>query len=62
MEAVRRISKRPIKVYAWMPAQAAFLIDPYAPGKWGGQGDLYAKVEEEVTKSGKSAEEVVYEV
>ena len=45
-----------------MPAQAAFLIDPYAPGKWGGQGDLYAKVEEEVTKSGKSAEEVVYEV
>ena len=62
LDAVRRISKDSVKVYAWVVSQVAYLIDPYAPAKWGGRGDLYSKIEEEVSKSGKSSDEVALEV
>ena len=62
LEAVRRISKVPVKVHAWMTAQIAHLVYPYAPGKWGGQGDLYFKIREEAERNGKTPEEVAHKV
>ena len=45
-----------------MTAQVAYLVGTHAPAKWGGQGDLYPKIEEEATKSGKSLDDAAKEV
>ena len=62
LEAVRKLSKRPVKVYAWMSAQASYIIYPFAPPHMGGRGDLRPKVMEEVAKTGRPMEDVAYEV
>ena len=45
-----------------MTAQVAYLVGTHAPAKWGGQGDLYPKIEEEAAKSGKSLDDAAKEV
>ena len=62
LDAVRRINKNPIRIYAWMTAQVAYLVGTHAPAKWGGQGDLSPKIEEEAAKSGKSLDDAAKEV
>ena len=62
MESVRKLSKKPVKVFAWMSAQASYIVYPFAPKHWGGRGDLRPKIAEEVEKSGRPLIEVAYEV
>ncbi|KAK7681774.1 hypothetical protein QCA50_015121 [Cerrena zonata] len=62
MEAARRISRKPVKIYAWMSGQASFIIHPYAPKHWGGRDDIRPTITEEVAKSGRPLEEVAYEI
>lgn len=62
MEAARKISKKPVKIHAWMSAQASFTIPFYAPKHWGGRGDRRPKIAEEVARSGRPLAEVAHEV
>lgn len=61
LESVRKISKKPVKIYAWMSGQASFMIYPFAPKHFGGRGDLRPQVMEQIAK-GKSFEDASYEV
>ncbi|KAK7682539.1 hypothetical protein QCA50_014339 [Cerrena zonata] len=62
LEAVRKLSKKPVKVYAWMSAQASFIIYPFAPKQWGGRGDLRPKIAEEIARSGRPLTDVAFEI
>ncbi|CAL1707824.1 unnamed protein product [Somion occarium] len=62
LEAVRKLSKKHVKVLAWMACQASFLLYPFAPVNRGGRGDYRPKVMAEVARTGRSIEEVADEV
>lgn len=62
LEAVRKFSRKPVKVLAWMSGQAAYILHPYAPVSRGGRGDFRPRIMEEVAKTGRPIEEVSEEV
>ncbi|KAK7682538.1 hypothetical protein QCA50_014338 [Cerrena zonata] len=62
LETVHKISKKPVKVYAWMSGQAGFITYPFGPVHRGGRGDLRPKVMEEVAKTGRPLVEVAQEI
>lgn len=62
LKAARKISKKPVKIYAWISSQTTFTIYQNAPERWGGIGDLLPKVMEEVNSNGRPLREVANEV
>ena len=62
MDAARKISKRPVKVYAWMSAQTGYFIHEYAPKHFGGKQELLRKVVEETNRTGAPLELVANKV
>ena len=62
LEAVRQLSKVPVKVYAWTPAQLSYMIYLFAPQDRGGDGNLRTQIADEAARSGKSLVDVACEV
>ncbi|CAL1707825.1 unnamed protein product [Somion occarium] len=62
LEAVRKLSKKPVKVLAWMACHASVLIYPFAPESRGGRGDYRPKVMAEAASTGRPIEEVAEKV
>ncbi|KAK7681776.1 hypothetical protein QCA50_015123 [Cerrena zonata] len=62
LEAVRNISQKHVKIYAWAPTQASFIIYPNAPKHLGGRGDLRPEIMAELARSGRPLEEVAQEL
>ena len=62
LEGVRKLSKVPVKVYAWTPAQLSYMIYLFAPQDRGGDGNLRTQIANEAARSGKSLVDVACEV
>ena len=62
LEAVRKLSKVSVKVYAWTPAQLSYMIYLFAPQDRGGDGNLRTQIADEASRSGKSLVDVACEV
>ncbi|KAI0071139.1 UDP-Glycosyltransferase/glycogen phosphorylase [Panus rudis PR-1116 ss-1] len=62
LEAVRKLSKQPVKALAWITSQASCNLLFAAPSHRGGRGDLYDKVLAEVARTVRPISEVADEV
>ncbi|KAF9486600.1 UDP-Glycosyltransferase/glycogen phosphorylase [Pholiota conissans] len=62
LRATREITGTSVPVLAWLSSTAAATIRFAAPPEFGGLGDLDARIEAEVQKTGKSAEEIGEEI
>ena len=56
------LSKVPVKVYVWTPAQPSYMIYLFAPQDRGGDGNLRTQIADEAAISGKSLVDAACEV
>ncbi|KAJ3487389.1 hypothetical protein NLI96_g3563 [Meripilus lineatus] len=61
-KTVRKLSKRPVKVYDWIAGSSSFLLYPFGPTSKGGRGDRRPQVFETVEKTGRPINEVAEEI
>lgn len=62
LQSVRKLSRKSVKVYAWYSGAASALPSFYGPEIAGGKGNLRAKIEAEVRRTGREAADVAAEV
>ncbi|PSR79622.1 hypothetical protein PHLCEN_2v6923 [Hermanssonia centrifuga] len=61
LRSVRKLSKKPVKVYCWMSASATSAYTLFGPAHRNTSGNLRATLEEEAQRTGKSLPEVAEE-
>ncbi|KAI0331043.1 UDP-Glycosyltransferase/glycogen phosphorylase [Cubamyces sp. BRFM 1775] len=59
---IRKISGSTVKIYGWYPASTLAMFYLLGPEKLGGMGDVHAKAEVKAKRTGRSYEEVVFEM
>ena len=59
---IRKMSGNTVKIYGWYPASTLAMFYLLGPERWGGMGDVHAKAQVEAQQTGRSYEEVVFEV
>lgn len=62
LEAVRRLSQKPVKVFVWFAGAASVIFRFYGPADKGGAGNLRAKAEQEAARSGITVEAATAEI
>ncbi|KAI0943612.1 hypothetical protein AcW1_002736 [Taiwanofungus camphoratus] len=62
LQSVRKLSRKSVKVYAWYSGAASALPSFYGPEIAGGKGNLRAKIEAEVRRTGREAADVAAEI
>ena len=56
------LSKVPVKVYVWTPAQPSYMIYLFAPQDRGGDANSRTEIADEAARGGKSLMDVACEV
>ena len=62
LQATRAVSGRSVPIISFVAAGAGALIRFFGPESMGGAGDIMAKVDAEVARTGRSADEIGREV
>ncbi|EIW63128.1 UDP-Glycosyltransferase/glycogen phosphorylase [Trametes versicolor FP-101664 SS1] len=62
VRVIKKLSGKSIKIYSWVPGATSALFHLFGPENLGGRGDIVAKVEAEVKRTGRRFEDVAAEL
>ena len=62
LQATRAVSKRYVPIIAFIAAGAGAIIRLFGPESMGGAGDINAKTDAEIARTGLSADEIGHKV
>ena len=62
MQATRAISERSVPIIGFCAAGAGTIIRSFGPESMGGAGDIGAKIDAEIARTGLSADEIGHKV